>query len=294
VLVLAHAQATHLPLLAINPLPLAGIVFASALYLNASRQLAGRGRTIPTSQRLSFTLGLALLFIATQTGLDPLGEHHLVSAHMAQHLLLADLPAPLLLYGVRSPVIVFLWPKAIVVTVARMGWLRWLWSTVRRPAWAMTIWMTVLFAWHIPVAYEVALHTQWVHDLEHLSFAFTGILAWYPVMDPLARKGGELGRALYLIAARSGGSILAIVLMVTPTQIYDTYGLASERYGIDPVSDQQLAGVLMMSVDFCVIVIGVIWLVARIGSPETATAPEPRNRATVSDRNDVRDPAGVR
>ena len=121
------------PLLSISPIPLVGLIGAALLYLRACSILASRGRVVPGIQRASYLTGLGLILVATQTFVDPVGEQALLSLHMLQHLLIADLPAPLLLYGVRAPVLYFFWPKPVLVTVARMRPVRELWAWLRRP-----------------------------------------------------------------------------------------------------------------------------------------------------------------
>ena len=83
----------------------------------------GRGVAVPRGQIVLWHLGIALWVIGFFSPLHALGDE-LLSAHMAQHLLIADLAAPLLLAGVRNPVLGFLLPRAALVTLARTGWLR--------------------------------------------------------------------------------------------------------------------------------------------------------------------------
>ena len=133
------------PIFSLAPIPLLGIVAAALLYTRACSILAGRGRVIGVGQRASYYSGLLLLLFATQTFIDPVGEQSLLSLHMLQHLLIADIPAPLLLYGVRAPVVYFFWPKPILVLFARIGWLRSLWRWLRQPPVALTFWLVTLY-----------------------------------------------------------------------------------------------------------------------------------------------------
>ena len=80
---------------------------ATALYVRAVRVLGGRGYEVPVWQQVAWYGGIALTAIGLLSPIDGLGEE-LLSAHMGQHLLIADLAAPLLLVGIRSPVYAFL------------------------------------------------------------------------------------------------------------------------------------------------------------------------------------------
>ena len=99
------------------------LLLAEALYVRALRVLGGRGVRVPRSQILCWHLGLSLQAIALLSPLGGLG-HELLSAHMVEHLLLADLGAPLLLAGARNPVLGFYLPREVLVPLARNRRLR--------------------------------------------------------------------------------------------------------------------------------------------------------------------------
>lgn len=253
------------PLLSLSAVPLVALVAAALLYLRACSVLEARGRIVPGSQRACYFIALALIAIATQTFIDPVGEHSLLSLHMLQHLLIADIPAPLLLYGIRAPVLYFFWPRPVLVAVARMRLLRRFWAWLRRPQVALTVWLVTLFAWHTPVMYEAALTNRLVHDLEHVSFALTGVLAWWPLLDPThQRVDGRVWKAAYVVGARMVGGVLGIILIAWPDQLYAPYGDAALAYGMSTITDQQVAGGMMMLVDTLVIILAGTFFLATI------------------------------
>ncbi|MCW2920447.1 MAG: Cytochrome c oxidase caa3-type, assembly factor CtaG-related protein [Thermoleophilia bacterium] len=252
-------------LMSFAAVPLVGIVAAGLLYARAVSILATRNRHVPGTQRASYYAGLSLILIATQTFIDPVGEHSLLSLHMLQHLLIADLPAPLLLYGIRAPVLYFFWPRPVLVTVARMRPLRALWAWLRRPHVALATWLLTLYAWHLPPLYEAALQHRLVHDLEHISFALTGVLAWWPLLDPThQRVEGRVWKAAYVVAARMVGGVLGIILIAWPDQLYATYGDAARAYGMSIRTDQQIAGGMMMLVDSAIIILATTYFLMTI------------------------------
>ena len=103
--------------LVLDPGAVVLVAGAEALYLRALRVLRRRGVTVPRGQIVLWHLGIALWVIGFFSPLHALGDE-LLSAHMAQHLLIADLAAPLLLAGARNPVLGFLLPRPALVTVA--------------------------------------------------------------------------------------------------------------------------------------------------------------------------------
>lgn len=253
------------PLLSPSAIPLLGVVGAALLYLRACSVLASRGRVVPMGQRVAYFSGLALILVATQTFIDPVGERALLSLHMLQHLLIADLPAPLLLYGVRAPVLYFYWPRTVLVTVARLRLLRRFWGWLRRPHVALATWLATLYAWHVPALYELALTNRIAHDLEHVSFALTGVLAWWPLLDPTHRRvEGRVWKAAYVVVARMAGGVLGIVLVAWPGQLYAPYGDAALAYGMSALTDQQVAGGMMMLVDSIVVIFAATYFLATI------------------------------
>ena len=94
------------------------LIVAEALYVRALRILARRGVHVPRGQIALWHLGLGLQAVAL---LSPIGSasDELLSAHMVEHILLADLGAPLLLAGIRNPVLAFFLPRDVLVPLAR-------------------------------------------------------------------------------------------------------------------------------------------------------------------------------
>jgi cytochrome c oxidase assembly factor CtaG len=286
---LAHVFGTSatpgdVPWLAPDPLTLLLIVLALALYLRARSILRDRGRTVPTSQIVSYCIGLACIFLGTQTGLHLVAETDLVSAHMLQHMLIADIPAPFLLFGIRAPLCFFYWPRPVLVTFARIGWLRSMWRVVKIPPVALSIWLVTLYAWHVPALYDAALTSEIAHAAQHLTFVAGGVLAWWPLMDPTAeRLRSRAWKPMYVMAARMIGGILGIILIVAPAQLYAFYGDRAELWGMTAREDQQIAGAIMMFVDTIVVFAGFFWFMALLGSQEQR-ADEERRRELLAAR----------
>lgn len=259
-----------IPLLVWDPIPLLMVCAAALLYARAVHILSWRNRRIRTAQIVCFYTGLALILIGTITGIDPIGEQYLLSVHMTQHLLIADLSAPLLLIGIRAPLIYFFWPKPVLVTAARSRPLRAVWRQVKRPQVALSIWLASVFVWHLPVMYEAALSNPVVHAAEHLSFALTAVLACWPLFDPThERLEGRIWKAFYVVIARMAGMLLGIMMIVWPRPWYSTYAVGAQAFGVDAITDQQLAGTFMMSVDFVFVVVGFLYFIAKTGVMDT-------------------------
>jgi putative membrane protein len=219
---------------------------ALALYAHAFVRLRRRGRA-PTWNALLYALGLGVGVAAILPRVDRLADD-LLAAHMAQHLLLGDLMPLLLVLGVRGPVAVFLLPKRVLVRLARLRPLVWLVSRLLQPRVAFGVWLVALAAWHVPAAYDAAEAHGSVHALEHLSFAFAGVLVWTQILDPVRRRrmseGARAGFAgIVLVAGMALGEVLVAAHPLYPHYVH----VADRPFGWSASEDQTRAGFVMMA-----------------------------------------------
>jgi cytochrome c oxidase assembly factor CtaG len=169
------------------------------------------------------------------------------AVHMVQHLLIADVAALLLVFGLTGPVL---------VPVLRLQGLRWL-RTLSHPVVALSAWAVNLYVWHLPVLYEGAVEHELLHGLEHACFLFFAVNFWLALLGPLPKPAwfGNLGRLGYIILARLIGSVLANVFLWANTIFYkDTY---------PKPSDQSLAGSIMMIEESILTIVLFGWLFLR-------------------------------
>lgn len=225
------------------------------LYARAVRVLRGRGYRVGWGQQTCWYVGIALQAFALLGPLDPLADE-LVGAHMAQHLLLADIAVPFLLVGLRTPVLVFFLPRPALVPLARSRGLRAVLRTLTKPTVSVPVYVVVLYAWHLPFAFEGALRHPLVHALQHLSFIVIGVLVWWSALEPHRRRvHGDLWKIPYIFSVRMASMFLAMAFLFARTPLYGGfYGNAPRSHGFTPVADQQLAGGLMMSLDIIIMV----------------------------------------
>ncbi len=241
--------------LTLNPVMMLALATAIGFYLHALARLRRRGVTISRWQQTAFYAGIVLAAIALLSPVDGLSDD-LMSAHMAQHLLIADLAAPLLLTGLRWPLLVFFLPRAILVPLARTHWLRRTFSFLTRPLVAVPLYVLTLYAWHLAFMFEGALRNDVVHALQHQSFVLISILVWWPALEPNHRRiHGDLWKIGHILGARLGGMFLGMAFIAMRTPAYQGYyGDSAKEYGLTPLADQQLAGGMMLSLDSLVVI----------------------------------------
>ena len=226
--------------------PVIAAVVAALLFAQAVVRLRRRGRVdLAGWDRIGlFAAGLGVSVFALVGPLDRIADDKLLSAHMSQHVLIGDLGPALMVTALRGPLLVFLLPAPLLAPLARSARVRTLLGTLLRPRVAFSLWATNLAIWHVPYIYDAALAHETLHDFEHLCWTFCGILVWTLLVDPGSHRrlsvGGRVALAAALFAA---GQILTDVLVFSFTALYPTYKGA---YGISAVTDQQLAGIVMM------------------------------------------------
>jgi putative membrane protein len=230
--------------------PAAVLLWWAPYHLRA-RTLARQGRPVARWRMASFAAGLLLLLASLSPPVDELSGR-LFTAHMAQHLAIADLAALLLVLGLTGPLV------APLLRIRALDRLR----VVAHPVAALLLWGVNLYAWHLPALYQGALRHDGVHALEHVAFLVLGANLWMPLFGPLPKPPwfGNYARLGYVLAVRFAGAVLANVFLWSDRLFYPFYVPGTARYDLSPLSDQSVAGAVMM-VEQSVVLVGLLgWL----------------------------------
>src|SRR3954454_3287213 len=221
----------------LEPLQLLPPTAAIIGYALRSRTLAAEGRPVPRGKQLFFAAGMVLVFVALVSPAAHISEE-LVLAHMAQHLLMADVGALLIVLGLTGPL---LQPLLALRLVDRLRFLA-------HPVVAFTLWVVDLYVWHLPFMYQAALNSQPVHALQHTTFVFFGITMWMALLGPLPQPEwfGNGAKLLYVAAVRLAGALLGNVFIWSGAVFYPDYRPGEASWGISPLNDQGIAGTIMM------------------------------------------------
>jgi cytochrome c oxidase assembly factor CtaG len=208
------------------------------------RVRAGRRRRLrgpSRAARAAYACGAAVVVAALWPLVDEAAAERF-SWHMAQHLALMMAAAPLLAAGrpelAWRPLVPGRWRAKIPALTSLRA---------RRLLVAgLVISTAVLWAWHLPAAFEAALRSEPVHILEHLSMLVAGVAFWWPILSPAVRRAAGEGAALgCLIAGGLQSSALGALMVFATAPWYPSYRAVALAHGLSPLADQQVAGLLM-------------------------------------------------
>jgi cytochrome c oxidase assembly factor CtaG len=244
-----------------DPAVLAPLALLAGIYVwrfREARREAGGARGAGPLQALAFAGAMLALLAALVSPLDGLGADYLFSAHMVQHVLLGDI-APLLLLLALSRVIMRPATRRLVRVERALG-------PLASPATAIVIWLGTMYLWHVPALYDAAAQNPLLHMLEHVSFFAAGVALWWPLIQPVPMRHGLTGMQplAYIAAAKGGLAALGLFLAWSATSHYPWYENAPRIWGLSPVEDQNVAGVIMMVEQSFTLVLVLVWLFIRM------------------------------
>jgi cytochrome c oxidase assembly factor CtaG len=205
------------------------VVLLSVAYL-----LAVRRYPAPWWRTACFFVAMVLLLAVSVSPLHMLAMQFLLTVHLLQNVVLAEW-APLLVVLGLSP--------ALAAAIARPRAIR----ALTHPAVALPLWLVNYMIWHLPWVYDQALENPHsLLHLEHACYFLTGVAMWWSVVQDEPHRLAPGVRAGVVFAAFVLASPIGLVMALVPSAIYDFYVHAPERlWGLSPLEDQQIAGMLM-------------------------------------------------
>jgi len=243
----AHGEATHeraewtLDPWILTPLLVSASLYAAGVFVLWRR--AGWGRGIQPWQVAAYVFGWLALTTALVSPLHWLGEH-LFTFHMIEHEIVMVLAAPLI--AASRPLGALLWglPKRFRIGMGLLLRTRLeaqLWRFLTRPVNAMVLHGVAIWIWHAPLLFDAAVTHDPVHRLQHLSFLLTALLFWWSLI-----RRADYGVALgHLFVTMLHTSVLGALMALAPRVLYQVQTADAPSWGLTPLEDQQLAGVMM-------------------------------------------------
>jgi putative membrane protein len=230
---------------------------ATALYVPRWRKVrrteGPRGASV--LRLVSFAGAMLTLAAALISPIDRLGEQAF-AMHMTQHILLLDL-APILLIASFTKVIL----RPVTRRLQRLERAA---GPFGHPAAAVVLYIAVMWAWHVPSLYDAALEHSSIHALEHTFFMSAGLLYWWHLLSPIrSRAMHGMTPVVYMLSTKLFVGLLGIAITFAPDSFYTFYRDRPPIWGLDPDTDQAVAGAIMALEQSIVMGIALVWLFIR-------------------------------
>jgi cytochrome c oxidase assembly factor CtaG len=244
-----------------EPLFLVLAAVAAAFYWRAARS------DRPATWRVvAFASGVFLIAASLNSPLETVAAHYLLLMHLLQNALIADVAPLLVLLGLTP---------GMRAALGRRGLDR------VRARWILPIWLGAWYLTHLAPFYNWALRTGWGLNIEHAILMAVGLLFWWPIVS--GRLSVPAGLA-YLAVAFIGSSFLGLAYIFSSSPFYSYYEHAPRLWGLSPIRDQNLGGILMNGEQTLVFLLAIGWFVMRLLDEEHAREEvTPTPRAPLSD-----------
>jgi cytochrome c oxidase assembly factor CtaG len=218
------------------------MAISAALYVGGVVDLwrrAGLGRGASLWRVAAYGAAWASLAVALISPLHWLGDR-LFAAHMIEHEVVMAIAAPLfVLAAPTGPML-----RALPRTVRRLltaRTLRALWSWLTRPINATIGHGVAIWLWHAPTLFDAAVENAALHRLQHVSFFVTALFFWRAVL-----RRSDCGVAFgHVFLTMIHTSLLGALIALAPHVLYRAQTAQSAAWGLTPLEDQQLAGLIM-------------------------------------------------
>lgn len=222
--------------------------------------------------RLAFAGGMVMLFLALCSPVEALSDY-LFSMHMTQHIVLMMLAPPLIVWSNPGPTFALAFPPAARAAIARLWRRAGLHHVVNffmQPVIAWTMFCGAFIFWHVPLPYQWGMNYQLAHSLEQASFLLTALAFWTLVIEPSGERRLSYGATLiYLLVTVIVTDLPGALMVLSPRLLYPGHGGGVALFGLTPLQDQQLAGLIMWIPAGGIYLAAMIWLFARmLAEPE--------------------------
>lgn len=226
------------------------IAMATLLYAAGLRRIRRQAglRVVARAQSLAFGAGMAVLVLILLSPLDAYADA-LFCLHMVQHLLLTLAVPPLLVWS--RPALVMLWgfPRGMrkpLGTAWHAGGIDRLVAALMHPLVVGFAFSAAFAFWHLPQPYAWALGNDWAHALEHATMFAAALMFWSLVIEPSGRRRmGFAATVVFVTATAVVSGFPGALMLLSPEPLYPVHAAGAAAWGLTPLEDQQLAGLIM-------------------------------------------------
>ena len=204
-----------------------------------------------------FMAGILAAAAALVSPVDSLGEQ-LFLMHMVQHLLLLDAAALLMILGLTRKILRPVTRRLLPVERSA--------GIFATPMFAITLYVATMWVWHIPALYDLALESDVVHVIGHLSYAVAGAFYWWHLFSPIRPRHRllGLGTAAYMVSTKVLVGLLGVFLTFAGDSFYAFYDDQPRYWGLSAGEDQAVGGAIMALEQMVVMGVAFGWLFVRM------------------------------
>ena len=201
-----------------------------------------------------FATGLLLIAASLNSPLETIAAKRLLLVHLLQNALIADIAPPLILLG---------------LTPAMRSWLDAHGALRLRARYALPAWLAAWYGTHLTGFYDWALRSEWPLNVEHALLIAGGLLFWWPLVSGRLAPPAAVA---YLGAGFVASSFLGLALIFSSRPFYSFYEHTQRLWGLSPIRDQNLGGIVMNGEQTLVFLLAIGWYVWRLLDEEHAGA----------------------
>ena len=251
-----------------------GTLLVAALYgagLWRRRHKSDRARVW---RHVSFFAGLAAIFLALQSPIDPIAERVFL-VHQVQHMLLRLIGPMLLFLAAPQGLLVAGTPgwaqRRIVTPVMTNGAVRGAFGVLAHPVTVTALFIGTLYFWQIPKFHNLALLNDYMHYLMHVSMLLPGLLFFWRIFDsrpaPMGTRYGV--RIMMLWVMILSNIVIGSYLAFKRHVLYSAYGELGHLWNVSALEDEMLGGALIWIPSSMMGVVAVLIVVHVWGRHET-------------------------
>ncbi len=208
------------------------------LALGPMRERLLPGVVVPRGRIVAYLGGVALLALTLLSPLDTLGREYLLTARVAQILIIVTFVAPLLMIGLPDELAVRLLPVRSWREAA---------GTPLFVVIMVLAFNTIVLFWQIPRYFDLAAQNTLWHNVANLTYLLAGVLTWWPLLTPADRRGRMSSplQMAYLALESLPIDVFGIAIIFAPGVLYSVYAHAPRVTELSAIVDQQIAGALL-------------------------------------------------
>ena len=225
---------------------LASFLLAAVLYLRGCRELK-----VSLGRRLSFWVGMAIIYLSLHTYLDYYAEHEffmhriqqVLLHHLAPLLIIASFPATVLRAGLPLA-----WRARVLRPVGQSRWWRAVAAVLFNPALATVLFIAFILVWLIPSMQTLAMLDWRIYRFMNWTMLASGFIYWALVLDHRPRPPGRMTPGLRVLspAITMTPQILAgAIVTFSRTDLYPIFEICGRAFTFNVLTGQLVGGVIM-------------------------------------------------